>query len=62
MKGCKMPGCQRFASKHWALVDVCYQCFDNLQSENQKYYAKRLKASDRVLYKQIKEIKGVVAK
>ncbi len=58
MKGCRMPGCQRFASRHWALVDVCYHCFDNIQAETQRFYAKRIKASERTLYKQIQNIRG----
>lgn len=57
MKFCKIPGCQRFASKSWALVDLCYHCFDSIQAETQKYYAQRIKPNERKLYKQIKQIK-----
>lgn len=57
MKLCKMPGCQRFASKSWALVDVCYHCFDSIQAETQKYYAQRITEDERILKRQIKRIK-----
>lgn len=55
---CKLPGCKKVASETWQKVDVCIHCFDKIQAETQKYYAKRLKSSERVLYKQIQDIKG----
>lgn len=55
---CRMPGCGKVATETWSLVDVCCHCCDDLRAETQKYYAKRIKADERLLYKQIQAIKG----
>lgn len=53
---CKMPRCEKVATKFWKLVPVCCHCWDDLQAEQQMYYAKRIAAEDRVLMAHINNI------
>lgn len=54
---CRMTGCQKVATETWRLVDVCCHCKDDLQAEQQMFYAGRLLESDRILKYQIDKIK-----
>lgn len=52
-----MAGCQRVATETWKLVDVCCHCWDAIQSEQHKYYSRRITDKERFLNAQIEEFK-----
>lgn len=54
---CRMAGCQRIATETWKLVDVCCHCWDAIQSEQHKYYSRRITDKERFLNAQIEKIK-----
>lgn len=54
---CKMPGCEKVATKNWSQVPVCIHCWDDLDAETKMFYAKRIDASDRILKAQIDSLK-----
>lgn len=54
---CKMPKCRGIATKTWAMVPICDSCYEDIKTETNLYYRRKIPMDERICHKQLQYVK-----